>query len=151
MKLSTKIIALSILTCILPMCIAFPMLYESVQKNVRAQGEDFCRYSTMNMASMLEGVFDAAYDVSMSVLASEPVREYLEHPGKGDDLRERAKNALYTIAQSSHAVTSVTVFSGSGTKVSYGRNGSLWEEDRRRAEEMLNRPLSAREEALLGG
>jgi len=140
MKLRTKLIVLSLLACILPMGILLPRLYASVRRNVGEQAESFCYYNAQNLAALLDRAFDAAYEMSLAVIANEPVRAYLDldwsglSPGQLESLREDAFNALYTIRGMNEYVSSVTVCATDGRKLCIGRNGVLFAADRARAD-----------------
>lgn len=145
MKLRAKIILVSIITCILPLCLLFFWMSMALQEDAVKQGQEFCYFHAENLESLLNQAFDSAYDASLSVIANRPIREYLTCDWKNAPqpeliaLQENARNALYTIAGNNTYISSMNIFSMDNRQLSWGRTGKLYQTEISRALEYNGR------------
>ena len=78
MRLRTKITLISMLTCVLSLCILYGVLGAYVQEYSDRQAREFCHYNALNLAAVLDQAFDSAHDISLSVIINRPIRDYVE-------------------------------------------------------------------------
>ena len=140
MRLRTKITLISMLTCVLSLCILYGVLGAYVQEYSDRQAREFCHYNALNLAAVLDQAFDSAHDISLSVIINRPIRDYVEALDRRDpagvlfSMKETAQNALFTITGSSQYVSSVNVSSLNGQSLHWGKQGRLTPADMERAD-----------------
>ena len=138
--LRTKIIALSIIICIIPMAVLYSVLFRNLSDSIRRQAEDFCFYSAENLSSLVNREFDNAHSISLAVIANSVIRECMKEMDEQHQtltaLRNTALNMLHSIVGNVTSVRSVSVFSMNGFPLIYGRSGVLTAEDREKADSL---------------